>query len=247
MKRPTRLGTDDAGYVINQTSIHHVQPEFETVLFKAIELVKEAFDEQLHSIYLYGSIGRGTAVVGQSDLDLTVLVHEDVDATELVERTEQLLTEHPEVIKIDYDIGRLDVALDPTNRFEWGFWLRHLCTCVDGEDVSTRFPRMKPDARVSEALNQDLVSSIEAAKSKLLRGQMSHLEKRSIVKRVIRGWYLTINVKDQSFATTVEECLEILRLYYPGNQRIEEGETLLRQDDITNQQLLDYLNEIDWT
>ena len=247
MKRPTRLGTDDAGYVINQTSIRHIQPEFETVLFKAIELVKEAFGEQLHSIYLYGSIGRGTAVAGQSDLDLTVLVHEDVDATELVEQTERLLTEHPEVIKIDYDIGRLDVALDPANRFEWGFWLRHLCTCVDGEDVSTQFPHMKPDARVSEALNQDLVSTIETAKSKLLHGQMSHLEKRSIVKRVIRGWYLTINVKDESFATTVDECLEILRLYYPGDQRIEEGEKLLRQDDITNQQLLDYLNEIDWT
>lgn len=246
MKRPTRLGTDDAGYVINQTSIRHVQPEFESVLFKAIELVKEAFDDQLHSIYLYGSIGRGTAVAGQSDLDLTVLVHEDVDATELVEQTERLLTQHPEVIKIDYDIGRLDVALNPANRFEWGFWLRHLCTCVDGEDVSTRFLRMKPDARVSEALNQDLVSSIEAAKSKLLRGQMSHLEKRSIVKRVIRGWYLTINVKDESFATTVDECLKILRLYYPGDQRIEKGEKLLMQNEISNQQLLDYLNEIDW-
>ncbi|WP_074034781.1 nucleotidyltransferase domain-containing protein [Exiguobacterium profundum] len=246
MKRPTRLGTDDAGYVINQTSIRHVQPEFESVLFKAIELVKEAFDEQLHSIYLYGSIGRGTAVAGQSDLDLTVLVHEDVDATELVEQTERLLTQHPEVIKIDYDIGRLDVALDPANRFEWGFWLRHLCTCVDGEDVSIQFPRMKPDVRVSEALNQDLISSIEAAKSKLLRGQMSHLEKRSIVKRVTRGWYLTINVKDESFATTVEACLVILKLYFSEDPRVEQGEALLRQDDITNQQLLDYLNEIDW-
>ncbi|MCT4798884.1 nucleotidyltransferase domain-containing protein [Exiguobacterium profundum] len=246
MKRPTRLGTDDAGYVINQTSIRHVQPEFESVLFKAIELVKEAFDEQLHSIYLYGSIGRGTAVAGQSDLDLTVLVHEDVDATELVEQTEQLLMQHPEVIKIDYDIGRLDVALDPANRFEWGFWLRHLCTCVDGEEVSIQFPRMKPDVRVSEALNQDLISSIEAAKSKLLRGQMSHLEKRSIVKRVIRGWYLTINVKDESFATTVEACLAILKLYFSEDPRVEQGEALLRQDEITNQQLLDYLNEIDW-
>ncbi|WP_321283833.1 nucleotidyltransferase domain-containing protein [Exiguobacterium profundum] len=246
MKRPTRLGTDDAGYVINQTSIRHIQPEFETVLFKAIELVKVAFDEQLHSIYLYGSIGRGTVVAGQSDLDLTVLVHEDVDATELVEQTEQLLMQHPEVIKIDYDIGRLDVALDPANRFEWGFWLRHLCTCVDGEDVSIQFPRMKPDVRVSEALNQDLISSIEAAKSKLLRGQMSHLEKRSIVKRVTRGWYLTINVKDESFATTVEACLAILKLYFSEDSRVEQGEVLLRQDDITNQQLLDYLNEIDW-
>ena len=246
IKCPTRLGTDEDGYVINQTSIRHIQPEFETVLFKAIELVKEAFGEQLHSIYLYGSIGRGTAVAGHSDLDLTVLVHEDVDATELVEQTERLLTEHPEVIKIDYDIGRLDVALDPANRFEWGFWLRHLCTCVYGEDVSTQFSLMKPDARVSEALNQDLVSSIEAAKSKLLRGQISHLEKRSIVKRVIRGWYLTINVKDESFATTVDECLEILRFYYPEDQQVVQGKTFLIQNDISNQQLLDYLNDVDW-
>ncbi|WP_026824421.1 nucleotidyltransferase domain-containing protein [Exiguobacterium marinum] len=247
MNKPTRLGTDDAGYVINQTSIRHIQPEFETVLYKAIELVKEAFGEQLHSIYLYGSIGRGTAVAGQSDLDLTVLVHEDIDATELVEQTEQLLTEHPEVIKIDYDIGRLDVALDSANHFEWGFWLRHLCACVYGEDVSTQFPLMKPDARVSEALNQDLVSTIETAKSKLLHGKISHLEKRSIVKRVIRGWYLTINVKDESFASTVEMCLAILKLYFPEDLRVEQGEALLRQDDMTNQQLLDYLNEIDWT
>lgn len=247
LKCPTRLGTDEEGYVINQTSIKHIQPEFKTVLFKSIELVKEAFGEQLHSMYLYGSIGRGTAVAGESDLDLTVLVHEDIDATELVEQTEQLLTEHPEVIKIDYDIGRLDVALNPANRFEWGFWIRHLCTCVYGEDVSTQFPLMKPDARVSEALNQDLVSTIETAKSKLLRGQISHLEKRSIVKRVIRGWYLTINVKDKSFATTVDECLKILRLYYLGDQRIEKGEKLLMQNEISNQQLLDYLNEIDWT
>ncbi|WP_243834699.1 nucleotidyltransferase domain-containing protein [Exiguobacterium sp. AT1b] len=246
LKCPTRLGTDEAGYVINQTSIKHIQPEFETVLFKSIELVKEALGEQLHSMYLYGSIGRGTATVGQSDLDLTVLVHEDVDTAELMEKTELLLTEHPEIIKIDYDIGRLDVALEPSNRFEWGFWLRHLCTCVDGEDISTRFPLMKPDARVSRALNQDLVSSIETTKTKLLHGEMSHIEKRSIVKRVIRGSYLTINVKDESFATTVEACLAILKLYFPGNQCVEQGETLLRQDDITNQQLLDYLNEIDW-
>lgn len=75
LKCPTRLGTDEDGYVINQTSIKHIQPEFETILFKSIELVKEAFDEHLHSIYLYGSIGRGTAVAGESDLDLTVLVH----------------------------------------------------------------------------------------------------------------------------------------------------------------------------
>lgn len=57
LKCPTRLGTDEDGYVINQTSIKHIQPEFETILFKSIELVKEAFDEHLHSItYMEASV-----------------------------------------------------------------------------------------------------------------------------------------------------------------------------------------------
>ncbi|OAN15832.1 nucleotidyltransferase domain-containing protein [Exiguobacterium undae] len=222
MQLPTRLGTDEAGYIINQTSRIHIQVMFRPVIEEVIDLLKKQFGEVLHSVYVYGSIGRGTAVAGKSDLDLTVIVRETVHIDALREETEDLLERHPEIIKVDYDIGILDTVLSPENLYEWGFWIRHVCSCIDGFDLSDQFPDMKPDVRISRALNRNLSVQLRMANEKLEAGEMTQMEKRSLVKRMIRGAYLHVNVKDQSFASTIEDSLSILRLYFPENILIED-------------------------
>ena len=222
MQLPTRLGTDEAGYIINQTSRMHIQVMFRPVIEEVIDLLKKHFGEVLHSVYVYGSIGRGTAVAGKSDLDLTVIVRKDVQIDALKEETQGLLERHPEIIKVDYDIGMLGTVLSPKNLYEWGFWIRHVCSCINGFDLSHQFPDMKPDVRISHALNRDLSVQLRMAHEKLEAGEMTQMEKRSLVKRMIRGAYLHVNVKDQSYASTIEDSLSILRLYFPENILIED-------------------------
>lgn len=222
MQLPTRLGTDEAGYIINQTSRMRIQVMYRPVIDEVVGLLKKQFGEVLHSVYVYGSIGRGTAVAGKSDLDLTVIVRETVHIDALREETEDLLERHPEIIKVDYDIGILDTVLSPENLYEWGFWIRHVCSCIDGFDLSDQFPDMKPDVRISRALNRDLSVQLRMAHEKLEAGEMTRIGKRSLVKRMIRGAYLHVNVKDQSFASTIEDSLSILRLYFPENILIED-------------------------
>ncbi|EPE60554.1 nucleotidyltransferase domain protein [Exiguobacterium sp. S17] len=224
MELPTRLGTDEAGYVINQTDVTRIQPMFRPVLDQVIQLLREEFAEALYSVYVYGSVGRGTAVAGRSDLDVTVIVKQEVDVDVLKRRTMLLLREHPEVIKIDYDIGLLDTVLDPVNHYEWGFWLRHMCACVEGTDLSHSFPYMKPDERTSRALNRDLSNQLREAQVQLKTRRMTGKEKRSLVKRMIRGAYLTINVEDQSFVSTITDSLFVLRLYFPNSEIIDNLE-----------------------
>ncbi|WP_214833943.1 nucleotidyltransferase domain-containing protein [Exiguobacterium sp. s152] len=232
MERPTRLGTDEAGYVINQTDVTRIQPMFWPVLDAVIQLLREEFAEALHSVYVYGSVGRGTAVAGRSDLDVTVIVKREVDVDVLKRRTMLLLQEHPEVIKIDYDIGLLDTVLEPTNHVEWGFWLRHMCACVDGTDLSHRFPYMKPDERISRVLNRDLFDQLREAQVKLKTRRMTGNEKRSLVKRMIRGAYLTINVDDQSFVSTITDSLFVLRLYFPNSEIIDDLERGMESEEV---------------
>lgn len=232
MERPTRLGTDEAGYVINQTDVTRIQPMFRPVLDAVIQLLREEFAEALHSVYVYGSVGRGTAVAGRSDLDVTVIVKREVDVDVLKRRTMLLLQEHPEVIKIDYDIGLLDTVLEPINHVEWGFWLRHMCACVDGTDLSHRFPYMKPDERISRALNRDLFDQLREAQVKLKARRMTGNEKRSLVKRMIRGAYLTINVEDQSFVSTITDSLFVLRLYFPNSEIIDDLERGMESEEV---------------
>ncbi|WP_214722200.1 nucleotidyltransferase domain-containing protein [Exiguobacterium sp. s192] len=222
MQLPTRFGTDEAGYIINQTSRMNIQVMFRPVIEEVIGLLKKQFGEVLHSVYVYGSIGRGTAVAGKSDLDLTVIVRKDVQIDALKEGTQGLLERHPEIIKVDYDIGMLGTVLSPENLYEWGFWIRHVCSCIDGFDLSDQFSDMKPDVRISRALNRDLSVQLRMAHEKLEAGKMTQTEKRSLVKRMIRGAYLHVNVKDQSFAFTIEDSLSILRLYFPENILIED-------------------------
>lgn len=232
MERPTRLGTDEAGYVINQTDVIRIQPIFRPVLDQVIQLLREEFVEALHSVYVYGSVGRGTAVAGRSDLDVTVIVKREMDVDVLKGRTMLLLREHPEVIKIDYDIGLLDTVLEPINHVEWGFWLRHMCACVDGTDLSHRFPYMKPDERISRALNRDLSNQLREAQVKLKARCMTGNEKRSLVKRMIRGAYLTINVEDQSFVSTITDSLFVLRLYFPNSEIIDDLERGMESEEV---------------
>ncbi|UTT42560.1 nucleotidyltransferase domain-containing protein [Exiguobacterium aurantiacum] len=240
MELPTRLGTDETGYVINQTDVTRIQPMFRQVIDEVIQLLREEFAEALHSVYVYGSVGRGTAVAGQSDLDVTVIVKREVDVDVLKRRSMILLQEHPEVIKIDYDIGLLDTVLEPTNHFEWGFWLRHMCACVDGTDLSHRFPYMKPDGRTSRALNRDLSDQLREAQVKLKARCMTGNEKRSLVKRMIRGAYLTINVDDQSFVSTIADSLFVLRLYFPNSEIIDDLERGMESEEIQD----DWLGEL---
>ncbi len=85
-------------------------------------LARPPFERAVHSIYLYGSVARGEAITGRSDLDLT-LVLRDPPSPELAAQLETarlaLQARHPEVSKIDFDIGHLDQARDPANRDSW--------------------------------------------------------------------------------------------------------------------------------
>ncbi|MDN5432299.1 MAG: nucleotidyltransferase domain-containing protein, partial [Acinetobacter sp.] len=50
-----------------------IQKAFEPVLENVINHFSRSFVEDLHSIYVYGSVAQGIAIIGQSDLDLCVV------------------------------------------------------------------------------------------------------------------------------------------------------------------------------
>ncbi len=220
---------------------------FRPVIDEVIGLLKKQFGEVLHSVYVYGSIGRGTAVARKSDLDLTVIVRETVHIDDLREETQDLLERHPEIIKVDYDIGILDEVLSRENLYEWGFWIRHVCSCIEGFDLSDQFPDMKPNERISRALNRDLSVQLRIADEKLEAGEMTQVEKRSLVKRMIRGAYLHVNVKDQSYVSTIEDSLFILRLYFPEDILIEDLAKSADKMELSDEWLRELLHRYELT
>src|SRR5438552_3620540 len=71
-------GLDRDGTIAREGALSRVTDNFAPVVDAARSQITERFDgARLHSAYLYGSVPRGTAVPGVSDLDLMLALHDE--------------------------------------------------------------------------------------------------------------------------------------------------------------------------
>ena len=159
MERFHPRGIDADGYILTVSNVE-MQSQFQDLLVDVCMTLTRS-EPLLDGIYLYGSVARGDAVPGVSDLDLTLVLHspptsQDLEVLESKRRT--LESRHTEVIKIDFDIGSRSEVLAADNRLSWGYWLKHHCRCLWGNDLTKHFDRLKPSRDIAIAVNGDFES-----------------------------------------------------------------------------------------
>jgi len=182
------------------------------------------FPALIHSIYLYGSVARGEALPGVSDLDITLLLIKPADSEALLrlEAWRQAFQLEPRIVsKVDFDIGSVDEALAPEHHHSWGFWLKHHCRCLWGEDVSAAFPLFQPDRRIALAVNADLHRVLARYREPLLQARTVSDErrlKREAARKLIRATNM-LRAEDSAFwPTTLTDYAEQLLARYPAQQ-----------------------------
>lgn len=210
----------DEGYL---KTLPHVslQPAFEQVVGEVVNGLRHALGDILHSIYLYGSVARGNAVTGVSDLDVCVIFTRPlrVEESEILDRLRQeLAAHHPCVSKIDIDPGVLAGVLDPENLYSWGYWLKHHCRCVYGEDLCERFARFRPSKAIAVAVNgdvmavlKDVISRIQAASDRQERLMLQ----RAAARKLIRATNMLRSACDTDWPDTLEDYVARVVRRYP--------------------------------
>ena len=152
--------TGSAPAFIKPASEHPLQPEFVHLLDDARESPLHELGTLLHSLYLYGSVSRAAARPGLSDLDLSLVLAKPLTPAE-AESLERVRTDlearHPEVTKVDFDIGVLADVLNPAHLHSWGYWLKHECRCIYGTNLALQFDAFRPSAAIAQAVNGDYV------------------------------------------------------------------------------------------
>lgn len=103
-----------------------IQSEFEPILMQVINVFCTEFSTELHSVYVYGSVAKGTAVIGQSDLDLCVVFVQPVYDVErkISQIKSDIMALTGFFSKVDVDIGVLQDVLNENNRKSWGAWIK---------------------------------------------------------------------------------------------------------------------------
>jgi len=203
-------GLDAAGF-IRQLPKVPFQIEYQAVLAAVRNQLPSLLGTHLVALYVYGSVAEGRARLGQSDLDLTLILSDACPGTQVIQ-LEQLRRAlelgHPEVSKIDFDLGRRAEALASANRLSWGFWLRHHCRWLWGEDLARRFTPFKPEAAVARAVNGAVVPVLQGYLHTLAVGKLPDERlrlQREAARRLLRALLVLRRTDEIDWPWTLEE------------------------------------------
>lgn len=134
MRRP---GLDRDGFIEREGDLARIRPAFAPVVEVVTAKVSEAFgpaaadSAQLHSAYLYGSIPRGTAVAGVSDLDVLLALHHEPAQAERAAATaleETLDARFPQIDGAGILLFSTATLLSELERYDLGWFVACLCT-----------------------------------------------------------------------------------------------------------------------
>jgi len=199
-----------------------LQPAFCPVVDEVIDLLRATLGAQAHSIYLYGSVAKGAAVAGVSDLDVCLITRRALNATgrdSLRAIAKRAQAEHPIISKVDFDCGTLAEALAPENQFSWGYWLRHHCRCVAGEDLASRFSRFTPSREIAVAVNGDFIPVLQSYLQQLAEPSDGRQLKRAAARKLLRATNLLRSDEDNDWPETLEEYASRVVRRFPQQQQ----------------------------
>lgn len=198
-----------------------VQPAFRGVLQDACATLGAQAVDLLDGIYVYGSVARGQATPGLSDLDLTLVLRQSAtpaDSSMLELLRLALQARHTVVCKIDFDIGHRAQVLAPGNVNSWAYWLKHHCRCIWGNDLASHFAPFQPSRAIALAVNDGFGAALDHYAQQIAQaqedGERQRLQ-REAARKLIRATAVLRSEQEASWPQTLEQHAALLLQRYP--------------------------------
>ncbi|MGW6576084.1 nucleotidyltransferase domain-containing protein [Streptomyces sp. NPDC054945] len=237
-------GLDAYGYFEREGSLGRVRSEFKGVVAAARARTAEAYGRRLHSAYLYGSVPRGTARPGRSDLDLLLVLHqeptdEDRDTAEVLARG--LDEDFPEVDGVGILLQDKVAVLSEAERFDLGWFLACLCTPLLGADLAEHLPRYRPDSLLARETNGDLAELLPGWRKRVREASTPEEYRtlsRIVARRLVRTAFTLVMPRWGGWTSDLGESAEIFGMYYPERAAQMEAAAAVALDPVADPQVL---------
>ncbi|QCR38615.1 nucleotidyltransferase domain-containing protein [Nissabacter sp. SGAir0207] len=215
------MAVDKNGF-ITEPVLSSFQPAFAPVVSDVVQQLSKGMPDQIHSIYVYGSLADGTGREALSDLDLTVIFTRELDdatADKIHAFKAELEQQYSVISKVDIDPGVLDEVMLPASANRWGYWLKHHCICLYGEDLREHFKPFRPSRDIAVAVNGDFLTVLNgyvALMKPALETAQRHALQRSAARKAIRATNILREENDQDWPVTLEDLCEKFSDRYPA-------------------------------
>jgi hypothetical protein len=215
---PTARGLDDRGFIEREGSLSLIQPDFRPVVSAARTGLLAGFGPRMTSAYLYGSVPRGTARLGRSDLDLLLALREDPTDDDRAQADAVADGLNKQFAQID-GVGLLVLSrsqvLSDLERHDLGWFVACLCTPLLGEDLAEYLPRYRPDSLLARETNGDLRLLLTRWRERIARGDDPRTLDRQISRHLVRTGFTLVMPRWNGWTSDLTQMAEVFGTYYP--------------------------------
>ncbi|MGF1702583.1 nucleotidyltransferase domain-containing protein [Photobacterium makurazakiensis] len=239
---PTALPTLDSQSPL-QTQCH-------SIVVEAVTQLSSSFGTALHSIYLSGSVARRTATIGDSDLNLTLVLNRALSPAQdaLLSTIKYHFANQQKVFtQLSLRVVLLEDVLSISSVFTWGVWLKHSSFCLYGDDLSSRFGCFEPSWDIAKSLNGDIAEQLKGYRQKIMTTKVlaSYIGYcQAIAKKMIWSCFSLVLHREKKLALSLDDAAKTFLKYYPEKEtEIERLYILCSGQQVPKKAALFMINE----
>jgi uncharacterized protein len=218
-------GLDQDGFIEREGALARVPQVFAPVVDAARAAIRETFGPgRLHSAYLYGSIPRGTAVPGVSDLDLLLVLHDEptpADQADAATLEDTLAARFPQIISAGIPLVSTAAVLSDLERHDLGWFVACLCTPLIGTDLAPQLPRYRPTSLLARETNGDVADSLPRWRDRLKEASTTADRRalsRGVSRRLVRTGFTLVMPRWGGWTSDLGESSSVFGRYYPARR-----------------------------
>ena len=211
--------TNQDGAIVTVADRFKLQPGYEHAPSSVERILHDTWGDLVHSAYLFGSVPRGVARPGRSDLDVLAVLFEPSSDAALAEACRaRLISELPAVPSVDLVIHTLDEVAREGAGVGWGVFLHAFCVCVAGSDLRAGLPAYRPTVDVVYALTRSTFPSKLHEARVLLAGDPADQALIWACKKLrwlIRAAFALVAMRCWTWSPDLEQQAELVGRAFP--------------------------------
>jgi hypothetical protein len=177
--------------------------------------------EKVHSLYLRGSVAKGTAIAGVSDIDTFAVIFEEreaIDRTWIGAFQQRMADQYPFQTEIEFGFVSHHAVCAANGARGSRFLIKTQCVCLWGEDLAPFIPRYKPGrALVGHAL--EIKEDIRQVMERLPTMEDIATVKgwcQWIMKRLVRTGFELIMEQERAYTRDLYPCYVTFCRHFPA-------------------------------